>query len=89
MYGGWDRDENTDVERTASSLIRLPLPAPDEYEDLDAPTRPRLARLAAGTGPVAAIVDAPEPGTPRWALVSIGVLGTAAAALATALVLAG
>lgn len=89
MYGGWDSDENTDVERTASSLIRLPLPPPDESDelDLDAPTRPRLACLAVGTGPLAVIAGVSAPVTPRWAFVSIGVLATAAAALAAMLVL--
>lgn len=89
MYGGWDRVEDTDVERTASSLIRLPLPAPDDTEDpdLDMPTLPRLVCLAAGTGPVSVIRPTPEPLTPRWAVVSVGVLATIAAVLAAALVL--
>jgi len=93
METAWDRVEDTDVEREASSLIRLPLPPPEESDDgidLDAPTLQRVPALAMVSAP--AQVRAPlsqlfPPLLSGRAQLALALLATVAALLAFALAL--
>lgn len=87
MQTAWDQSEDTDVERSASSIVRLPLPPPAESDDdidLDAPTMPRAPIW---NRPVALGPAVTPQLAPRWVLFALAVLGATAAALALTLAL--
>jgi len=93
MQSAWDQGVVTDVKRqtsSLSSLIKMPLPAPEDDIDIDAPTLrilPVIPRLAVASGPVQTVAFVPEPLAPRWAMIAVGVLATVAFALGAALAL--
>lgn len=93
MECAWDRVEDTDVERECSSLIRLPLPPPEESDDaidLDAPTMRRVPVLASASGPVPVQLAPMMPPqlVSRRAQLLLGLLAATAVALAIAVAVA-